>query len=291
MSHKVNQLGSALGAEVLDIDLRQPLPDGDISALRKAFLEHSILVFRNQDLSPDELSAFSRRFGELDRHILEGFALPENPDVFVVSNVMKDGKPVGAIRAGQYWHSDLSYSEHPVMGTMLHAKQIPSFGGDTMFAGMYAAYEALSKPLKAFLESLTAIHDYSRAYDVFFSRFPERPPLSDEARAKVPPVRHPIVRTHPETGRNALFVNEGFTKAIPELEYDESRALLDFLTTHAVQHQFIYRHRWQKGDLLFWDNRCTQHNAVSDYDMSQARHMIRTTIAGDKPFLAPGPAR
>ncbi|MGD9828339.1 MAG: TauD/TfdA dioxygenase family protein [Hyphomicrobiaceae bacterium] len=285
MAFQVNRLGTALGAEVVGIDLTKDISDSEIAGLRKAFLDNSIIVFRDQDLSPDQLAAFSRRFGPLDRHILEGFALPENPDVFVISNVKKDGKPVGAIRAGQYWHSDLSYSKIPVMGTMLHAKQLPKVGGDTMFASMYAAYEALSKPMQKFLESLTAIHDYSHAYDVFFSRFPERPPLSADAKAKVPPVQHPVIRTHPETKRKALFVNEGFTKAIVELNYDESKALVDFLVSFSVRHEFIYRHKWRKGDLLFWDNRCTTHNAISDYDMGEARHLIRTTIAGDKPYL------
>ena len=284
MGFVVNQLGAVLGAEVVGIDLSRDLSDADIAELRGAFLRHSILAFRGQDLSPDALTRFSRRFGSLDRHVLEGFALPENPDVFVISNVKKDGKPIGAIRAGQYWHSDLSYAERPVMGTMLHARQLPKVGGDTMFASMYAAYDTLSEPMKAFLAPLTAVHDYAHAYDVFFSRFPERPPLSAEAKAKVPPVRHPIIRTHPETKRKCLFINEGFTKAIPELAYDESAALLAFLKKHAVSHDFIYRHRWQQGDLLFWDNRCTQHFAVADYDMSEARHLIRTTIAGDKPF-------
>lgn len=285
MAFQINRLGAVLGAEVVGIDVSKQLGDEEIARLRKAFVDHSILVFRDQDLTPAALTTFSRRFGALDRHILEGFALPDHPDVFVVSNVKKDGKPVGAIRAGQYWHSDLSYSEKPVMGTMLHARQLPSVGGDTMFASMFAAYDALSKPMQTFLEGLTAVHDYSRAYDVFFSRFPERPPLSAEAKAKVPPVRHPVIRTHPESGRKVLFVNEGFTKSIVELGYDESKALLDFLVTFAVRHEFIYRHRWRKGDLLFWDNRSTQHNAVSDYDMNEARYMIRTTIAGDKPTL------
>jgi taurine dioxygenase len=203
--------------------------------------------------------------------------------VFVVSNVKERGKPKGAIRAGQYWHSDCSYTERPTMASLLHAREVPSHGGDTQFASLLAAYEALSAPMRALLDGLSAVHDYTLAYETYFSRFDDRPPLSDEQRARVPPVVHPLVRVHPQSGRRALFLSPGFTRRIVELAPEESDALLGFLRTHVTRAEFVYRHRWQAGDLVMWDNRATLHCAVADYDMDEPRHMHRTSVAGDRP--------
>jgi taurine dioxygenase len=278
----VRRLSGVIGAEIAGVSLSETCSNQDFDAIHHAFLENSVLVFRDQRLGPDDLVAFSRRFGPLERHVLKQFAHPDNPDVFLISNVKEKGTPIGAIRAGQYWHSDCSYLANPTMASLLHALEVPSYGGDTMFASMAEAYDELSQPMKAFLAGLTAVHDYANAWDVFFAKVPDRPALSGDERAKVPPVEHPVVRTHPETGRKVLFVNPGFTRHIVGLA--ESRASLDFLFKHAQQPHLIYRHKWAPGDLVVWDNRSTWHLAIADYDMNERRHFLRTSIAGDLPY-------
>ena len=279
----VRRLSGSLGAEVTGLDLSENGNNEAFSTIHKAFLDHSVLVFRNQSLTPDELVRFSKRFGPLEQHVLTQFAYPGNPDIFIVSNVKEKGKPIGAIRAGQYWHTDCSYLERPTLASVLYALEVPSYGGDTMSTSMACAYDELSETMKQLLEGLTAVHDYTNAYDIFFSKFPDRPSLSEEQRAAVPPVEHPVVRTHPENGRKVLFVNPGFTRRIAGMTDAESRALLDFLFEHAQQPHFIYRHHWRRGDVVIWDNRATWHLAVADYDMDERRHMHRTSIAGDAP--------
>lgn len=279
----IKRLTGAIGAEIAGVDLAKPELDNIYPLIHQAFLDHAVLVLRGQDLPPDRLVAISKKFGRLESHVLSQFNMEEHPEVLLISNVKEKGKPIGAIHAGQYWHSDLSYMTKPTQASLLHAKEIPSYGGDTMFVSMARAYEALSEPMKAFLTGLTGVHDYTNAYDTYFAHLPDRPPLSEEEKSKVPPVEHPVVRTHPETGAKALYVNPGFTRRIKELTIAESRNLLDYLFTHCQQPIFIYRHSWAPGDLVIWDNRCTCHNAVADYDMSERRHMIRTSVEGDVP--------
>jgi taurine dioxygenase len=283
MSAAALPLSSAIGSQFTGVNLSGSLDNATFAAIHDAFVERSVLVFRGQDLSPDAQLAFSSRFGPPEAHVLKSFALPDNPNVFVVSNVKEKGKPKGAIRAGQYWHTDCSYMEKPTMASFLHAREVPPSGGDTMFASLAAAYDALSAPLRSLLDGLDAVHDYTYAYETYFSRFPDRPPLKPEEIAQVPPVTHPVVRVHPESGRRVLFISPGFTRRIVGLEYEESRALLDFLCQHVTRPDFIYRHRWRAGDLVMWDNRAALHFAVADYDMDQPRHMHRTSVAGDRP--------
>ena len=279
----ITRLTGAIGAELSGIELTGPDYDNIYPAIYEALLENAVVVLRGQDLSPEQLVAFSRKFGKLESHVLSQFNMREHPEVLLISNVKENGKPIGAINAGQYWHSDLSYTKTPTQASLLHAKEVPSYGGDTMFVNMAHAYEDLSPPLQDFLGGLTALHDYTNAYDTFFAHIDDRPPLTDEERAKVPPVVHPVVRTHPDTGRKALYVNPGFTRKIIELEAEESRAILDFLFRHYQQPKYIYRHNWAVGDLVIWDNRCTCHFAVADYDMTERRHMIRCSVEGDVP--------
>ena len=279
----VRRLAGALGAEISGVDLAAPESDNVFPLIHEAFLDHAVLVLRGQDLSPQRLVAVAKRFGPLEAHVLSQFNMKEAPEILMISNVKKDGKPIGAIHAGQYWHSDLSYTRTPTLASLLHSKSVPSYGGDTMFASMTRAYDALSHAMKGFLGTLTAVHDYTNAYDNYFAHLSDRPPLTEAEKARVPPVVHPVVRTHPETGKKALYVNPGFTRRICELSPAESRALLDHLFAHCQQPHFIYRHRWARGDLLIWDNRCTCHHAVADYDMSEARHMIRASVQGDVP--------
>ncbi len=169
------------------------------------------------------------------------------------------------------------------MQSLLYALEIPAIGGDTMFASMYRAYEALSAPMKRFLGALEAVHDYSHAYDTYFNKLKERPPLTPELRAKVPPVRHPVVRTHPATGRKSLFVSPGFTTGFVGMPAEESGPILASLFRHLARPEFIYRHRWRARDLVIWDNSCTLHFAVSDYDLSSPRRLHRVTVAGGVP--------
>lgn len=284
MSVSIRRLAAACGAQVTGIDVRQPLPDSPVAQIQHALGEHGVLLFRDCDIDPQQHIAFSRHFGPLEAHVIGDFALPGHPEVFVVSNVLEGNRPKGAVYAGQYWHSDLSYMKKPSLGSLLLCREMPEIGGDTMFANMYAAYETLSGPLKSFISSLKAIHDYSHAYDTFFSGLKERPPLTPEQKAKTPPVEHPMVRSHPVTGRQALYVNPGFTTGIADMPDEESRPILEFLFRHSSRPEFVYRHRWRIHDLIFWDNRCTMHYALADYDFSVRRHMHRTTIAGDEPY-------
>ena len=275
------RLSTACGVEITGLDLTRPLRATQVSDVHRALGGNGILLFRNADITPEQHVAFSRHFGPLEAHVLGDFALPGRPEIFVVSNIKEDGKLKGAVYAGQYWHSDLSYMKKPSLGSLLLCREMPEIGGDTMFANMYLAYDTLSDTMKNFLGSLSAVHDYSHAYDTYFAHLKERPPLTAEARAKTPPVEHPMVRVHPVTGRKALYVNPGFTKGIVGTPREESQPILDFLFRHSTRPEFIYRHKWQVNDLIFWDNRCVMHYALSDYDFSVRRHMHRTTIAGE----------
>jgi taurine dioxygenase len=279
----IRPLSRACGAEVSGLELTRRLASDLVQKLHRALGEHGILLFRGAQLTPEQHIAFSRHFGALATHVVGEFNLPGHPEIFIVSNVKEDGKLKGAVYAGQYWHSDLSYMPKPSLGSLLLCREIPEIGGDTMWANMYLAYDTLSEVMKNFLGGLKAVHDYSHAYDTYFAHLKERPPLTPEQRAKTPPVEHPMVRTHPVTGRKALYVNPGFTTRILGMAHEESQPILDFLSRHSTRPEFIYRHRWQVRDLIFWDNRCTMHYALSDYDFSVRRHMHRTTLAGDEP--------
>ncbi|MBI3372834.1 MAG: TauD/TfdA family dioxygenase [Betaproteobacteria bacterium] len=277
-------LSRALGAEIHAADLTFPLEGPAFERIRRALDEaDGLLVLHDVQMTPGQHIELARRFGPIERHAAEGFAHPDHPEILVVSNIMKKGRPIGAIYAGQYWHSDMSYVSRPPMQSLLYALQLPGIGGDTMFANMYRAYEALSGPMKRFLGAVEAVHDYSHAYDTYFNRLKERPPLTPELRAKVPPVRHPVVRTHPVTGRKSLFVSPGFTTGFVGMPAEESGPILEFLFGHSVRPEFIYRHRWRMRDLVIWDNSCTLHLATADYDLSTPRRLHRVTVAGGVP--------
>lgn len=280
---EIRPLDAALGAEVIGLDLHQPLADEDFRRIHRAHLDHHVVVFRDQRITPAQQIAFSRRFGPLQIHVLHQFQLANHPETLIVSNVLQDGKPIGLGDAGHFWHSDLSYKEKPSLGSLLHAIELPSEGGDTLFANMHAAYDGLSDALKARIEGLRAEHTYLARYAELQKRSPWRPNLTPEQIAQVKPVVHPVVRTHPETGRKALFVSEHFTTRIVGLSDAESRALLDELFAHSVQPAYVYRHQWREHDLVFWDNRSLLHLAAGTPDHLR-RVMYRTTIEGDTPF-------
>jgi taurine dioxygenase len=280
---EVRPIPGPLGAEVLGLDLSLPLSDAGFRRLHQAHLDHHVLVFRDQHtLTPDQQVALSARFGPLQRHVLKQFALTTHPDVLVVSNVVEDGKPIGLGDAGHFWHSDLSYKPRPSLGSFLHAQELPAEGGDTLFANQHLAYETLPEALKRAVASRWAEHWYLKRYAELQQRSPWRPKLTPEQIAEVPPAVHPVVRTHPESGRPALFVSEHFTTRVLDLPDAESAALLDELFEHGTQPEFVYRHRWRAGDLVFWDNRSVQHLAAG-CPPNQRRRLYRTTIEGDVP--------
>jgi taurine dioxygenase len=280
---EIHPFDAPLGAEVIGLDLSKPLSPNDFARIHRAHLDHHVLVFRDQRITPEQHIAFSKRFGPLQIHVLHQFALAGHPEVLVVSNIVENGKPIGLGDAGHFWHSDLSYKEKPSLGSLLHAQELPNVGGDTLFANMHLAWEELPAHLRSVVEGRRAEHTYLARYAELQKRSPWRPNLSAEQIAEVKPVVHPIVRTHPETGRKALFVSEHFTTRIVDLPEDESRALLAELFAHSVQPQFIYRHRWREHDLVFWDNRSLMHLAAGTPD-DERRRLNRTTIEGDAPF-------
>ncbi|HXQ49842.1 MAG TPA: TauD/TfdA family dioxygenase [Stellaceae bacterium] len=281
---RFRRFAAPLGAEIEGLDLTRPLDEAGFAAVRRAFLDsNGVLVLRGQDITPEQHIAFSRRFGPLMIHVLRQFLLPGHPEILLVSNVMENGKPIGLGDAGRYWHSDLSYAAEPSLGSLLHAMELPEDEGDTSFASMYAAYDALPADMKRRIEGMRAVHSYRNSYDKMAgSTF--RPPLTEAQKEEVREVVHPVVRTHPETRRRALFVNEGFTARILDIPENESRDLLALLFAHSTEPRFIYRHHWQAHDIVFWDNRCVVHYAHG-CPPEQRRHMHRTTVQGDAPYL------
>jgi taurine dioxygenase len=272
-----------LGAEVIGLDLSQPLSANDFAVLHRAHLDHHVLVLRDQRITPAQQVAFSRRFGALQIHVLRQFQLASDPEVLVISNIKENGQPIGLGDAGHYWHSDLSYKAIPSLGSMLHAQELPADGGDTLFANQHTAYEALPAHLQRAIEGARAEHSYLARYAELQQRNPWRPNLTQAQIDEVVPAVHPVVRTHPETGRRALFVSEHFTTRIVGLPDNESRALLDELFGHSTRPEHIYRHQWQPHDMVFWDNRSVMHLAAGCPE-HQRRKLYRTTIEGDAPF-------
>jgi taurine dioxygenase len=270
-----------IGIEVQDIDLREPMADEDFAKVRAALNRHSLLLFRNQRIDEGQHVAFSRRFGPLLGHVLKQFLKKEHPEVYVLSNVQENGVPIGNHKEGWNWHSDLSYKAEPSLGALLHALEVPPVEGDTWFSSMHAAWEALDAQTQALIRPLRATHSYAGYYGKAFA---DRAPLSEAQKAATPDVSHPLVRTHPETGRLSLYVGEDVVKCIEGLPEHESAALLARLNAHATSERFAYRHRWRAGDLLVWDNRCTMHRATPYDDNMYRRVMHRTTVAGDRPF-------
>ncbi|MEE7546982.1 TauD/TfdA family dioxygenase [Xanthomonas sp. Kuri4-1] len=272
-----------LGAEVIGLDLSSPLDADTFARLHRAHLDHHVLVFRDQRITPEQQIAFSRRFGPLQIHVLRKFQLAGHPEVLVVSNIKENGEPIGLGDAGHYWHSDLSYKPTPSLGSLLLAQELPSEGGDTLFANQHRAWDTLPAALQKAVEGLQAEHSYLAKYEELRARSPWRPALTPEQIAEVAPAQHPVVRTHPETGRRALFVSEHFTTRIVGLPQDESDALLQALFAHSTQQALVYRHRWQPYDMVFWDNRSVMHLAAGTPDHLR-RRLHRTTIEGDAPF-------
>jgi taurine dioxygenase len=270
----VEPLAGALGAEISGLDLSHPLSDETILALRRAWLEHLVVFFRDQRLSPAQFLAFGRRFGEVIEYpFVKG--LPEHPEIIPVLKLEHE-----RVNFGGVWHSDTAYLDVPPMASMLVAREVPPYGGDTLFANMYLAYETLSEGMKAMLEGLVAVNSSAKA-DASRTREDR---MKDSAREvkKDYVATHPVVRRHPETGRRALYVNVAHTVRFDGMTEDESAPLLDYLFRHQTRPEFTCRFRWRPGSLAFWDNRCAQHNAINDY-AGHRRLLHRITLAGDIP--------
>ena len=280
---RIERAGRALGARVYDVDLGKPLDSETFACVRDALNTHSVLVFPGQAVEPPAQVEFSGRFGQLMRHVLKENLLPDMPEIYVLTNMTSQNEVKPRPYAGAYWHTDLSYETQPAFGSVMYAVEVPEVGGDTMFSSMAAAYDGLSEKMKALIDDLTATHSFEHAYETFVKKVPGTAPISREAFDNRPPVIHPLVHTHPESGRKCLYVNPGFTVCINELPPAESDAVLNFLYAHSTNAQFIYRHSWTRHDVVMWDNRATMHKAVADYTAEDARYMRRTTISGIAP--------
>ena len=284
MTVSIQPFDSALGAEVHGVDLSRPIADADFAVIEEAYRSRSVLLFRDQTLTPRQHIEFSRRFGRLEIHVLDQWRHPEHPEILIVSNVKDGERHVGVPHAGRYWHTDLSYMQAPSRGSLLYALEIPEEDGrslgDTRYTSTVAAYEALPDDVKARIADLSATFSLAHHRSKLMADGADRSPLTEEQQAKVPTAVHRIVQTHPVTGRKCLFVNEGHTVEILDYPKEEGRALLDMLCRHATRPEFVYRHRWRVGDVLMWDNVATQHIASFDYVLPQRRYLHRTTLEG-----------
>jgi len=280
MSIEIIPTGAALGAEIRGVDLAKPIDDATFAVIERAYNEYGVTFFRGQQITPPQQVAFTRRFGEIEFNIFgERWSVSSSPEIVVVSNVTENGRPIGVRRAGENWHSDMCYTARPPRGTMLYALEIPNlFGlplGDTEFASAAAAWDALPEPLRQQIEGRRAVFDFTGRKRAF-------PPTQAEIQ-RYPPVTHPIVRTHPLTGRKCLYVMRDDCVGIDGMEREEAEALIAALADHIVKPAFVYRHQWRPDDLLLWDNCTVQHRAVQDYDLPQRRLMHRTTMGGAVP--------
>jgi taurine dioxygenase len=267
---RVEPMSPTIGAEIGGLRMSGALPDEQIAEVRQALLDWKVVFFRDQDVSVEDHVAFGRRFGELEIHPFTP-NLPDHPEVVVIHHGPKS-------KQGQNrWHSDVTWRQKPSLGSILRARIVPRIGGDTLFADMVAAYEGLDDALKAQIDGLTAVHSFSR---VFGARLSEDERA--EMRAQYPDARHPVVRTHPETGRRSLYVNAAFVSHIEGMERAESSALLQRLYRQASIPEYQCRFRWRVDSVAFWDNRAVQHYASFDY-LPNERRVERVTVAGDRP--------
>ncbi|MGE8318771.1 MAG: TauD/TfdA dioxygenase family protein [Comamonas sp.] len=282
---EIRPIAGALGAEIFGLDLSQPLSDADFAQVQQALHEHQVIFFRDQALTPEQHKAFSQRFGGL-LEVPFIRALDGHPEILPV---MRGKEQKTKRNFGGLWHTDMSYTAEPPLGSALYARVIPPYGGDTMWASMYAAYDGLSDKLKEVLQSLRAIHSPARSYGANGAVVNNGDPahkmdVRTDERASAE-ISHPVVRVHPATGRKALYVNRTYTVRFEGMTEEESAPLLDYLFEQAARPEYTCRFRWQAGSLALWDNRCTQHLAMNDYDDFD-RELHRTTIAGDAPIAA-----
>src|SRR5262249_29369214 len=271
----VQPIAGALGAEISGIDLSRDIDDETFAAIRRAWLDHQVIFFRDQPLSPERFLAFAKRFGPPVEYPfvkgIDGF-----PEIIEVAKLEHEKSNFGGL-----WHSDTAYLDEPPMGTMLIARELPPFGGDTLFASTYLAYETLSEGMKRMLEDLVAVNSSAKAETTRTREDRVRDSAKAGARPRLD-AEHPVVRTHPETGRKALYVNFGHTERFKDMTVEESTPLLDYLFRHQTRPEFTCRFQWRVGSIALWDNRCALHNPINDYH-GYRRIMHRVTLAGDTP--------
>ena len=285
MKPPVKKSDAACGAEIV-IDLARDIDDETFREIERAFHDNVVVVFRGQQLSNARHVEFSRWFGKLEIHIVEKYLLPGFPEILLISNIRDErGEHIGLADAGFTWHTDTSYRRRPSRCSLLYAKEVPHRDGrplgETVFANTIAAYEALPEAMRRRIDGLKAIHRYSARRRVADS---PRPKLTQEQLAETPDIPHPIVRTHPYTGRKSLYVTAGECIGIDSMPEDEGVDLVAELDAYCVRPEFLYRHKWQVGDLLMWDNATSMHLAICDYALPQRRLMHRTTVVGTVPF-------
>jgi taurine dioxygenase len=283
MGLTIQTVSPHIGAEVIGADLQQPVGDNLFRQLHQAWVDaDGLLIVRDQVLTPAQQIAFSRRFGELasadENPVTRKYTLPGHPEIFRVSNKKKDDAPLGREDAGTYWHADGTWQAFPSKASILYAIEIPRVGGNTMFADLYQAWETLTPTMQRLVDGLQAVHAMANAADTSYGR--EFAGKGDVVAAKS--ATHPLVITHPDSGRKALFVNRGYTAHIVGMSKAESDALLGFLFQHSTAPELVYRHSWRAHDLVIWDNRCTAHYAIPDYKAVGDRYLHRTSVKGDR---------
>ncbi|HYC47253.1 MAG TPA: TauD/TfdA family dioxygenase [Burkholderiales bacterium] len=276
---EIRKLSNALGAEVTGIDLRE-LDDRAFERILSAWHEHLLLVFRDQHLDYADYIRFGSRFGQLETYLHGNreYTHPDHPEIYFLTNHEVSGKASETRDVGREWHTDQSYTARPLKATMLYCREIPEHGGDTMFSNMYLAFERLSPKLQSVLEGLEAVHDFTKRLGNLATYLD--PEKIVARRKKSPPVAHPVVRVHPETGRKSLYVSEAVTTHFVGMTRDESAGLLQHLFQHSTHPELTHRHRWRVNDVAIWDNRCTLHYALKDFDHASPRHMVRMAVLG-----------
>ena len=285
---KIIESGKTLGARVEDLDLSIPLTDAQFLELEQALGRYGVLSYPKQDLTSLQLKQFSERFGKLEINVANMYQEPGLPEVMILSNMVKDGKPLGLSDAGQDWHTDMSYSKMIAFTNVLYGIEIPYRDGkslgNTEFCNMHAAYNDLPDELKTRLSNMTVTHDFEKFWEKMRAEKGQRPPLTDAQRAAKPPVSHPIFLNHPITGKKVLYANPGYSMRINELPKEESDEVLAFLFKHQLQEKYQYQHFWRVGDVLMWDNMGTLHNAVPDYLPHEYRYIKRCQVMANRYF-------
>lgn len=277
-----------VGAIIENIDLSTPLDDATFAQIEAAYAAHAVLVFRDQALTPEQMIAFTQRFGDIERYTRNHYAHPDHPEMLLISNIIEGDRSIGLADAGATWHSDMSYVKVPPRGSVLYAREIPMQDGqplgDTLFASTGAAYDDLSQATKDLLDGRRTTHSYEgkHARRAALGKS-NRKPLSAKEREALPPTDHPVIRTHAQTGRKCIYVIDGECVGISGLADTEAEPLLSDLADRCTRPEYTYSHHWQVNDLLMWDNCLVQHLAIQDYALPQRRLMWRTTIKGTAP--------
>ncbi|MFN3209908.1 MAG: TauD/TfdA dioxygenase family protein [Roseovarius sp.] len=284
---KITPNEEGFGARIYDIDLSKPLTEGQVEEVRQALGKYGVVSFPDQHLEPVDLKNFSANFGTLEINVAGNYQEPDHPEVMILSNKIVDGKPIGLADAGQDWHTDMSYSKEMAFANVLYGIEIPRRDGTplgcTEFSNMRQAYRDLPEDLKRKLEGRTATHDFNKFWEMMRrEKGSTRPPLTEEQKAKKPPVSQPVLLTHPITGDKVLYANPGYTVRIDGMDKEESDEILQFLFQHQLQDKYRYKHLWSENDVLMWDNFGTIHNAVADYGPDTPRLIKRCQVMADK---------